>query len=377
MVELMVGAVIALVIAVIVMQALAFFEGQKRTTTGGSDSAINGALALYQVEREARMTGFGLTSPTGMLCPLGVNIYYNGTTVSNGAALAPILITDGASGAPDQIRFARSQSTYGISPTPLVAAMASPSAAVRGRTAVGIVGNDLFMVGAADGSKICTLMQASATPVVAGTGYDIVHATTKLYNPANPASVFNSAPSYVVGDTVVAMGNFGLSTYQVLCNDDAAPSATNSCDLVQYDPITAGATINWANANLNHVASQIIDMQAQYGVAPDGSDTVNQWVNAKLCPITGTPPGWVEGVNCIPLTVATMLRIKAIRVALVARSSTYDPATVSPATLLLWDASLGGVGSAKSTTLSAAQQHYRYKVYYMVIPLMNMVWANV
>ncbi len=360
LIELLVGVVLAIVVLVIVMQTLAVFEGQKRATTGGSDSAVNGSIALFQIERDARMAAFGLTSPTGMLCPLGINIHYNGTTVSNGAAVAPIVITDGASGAADQLRFARSNSTYGIAPSILVKAMASPTATVTTAGSLGIAAGDHFVVGAADGTKVCTLMQASAAPTTAGSGWDIPHATTMPFNPADPGTAFTTAPAYIVGDQAVSLGNFGLWNYRLVCNDDQAPSATNSCDLVQYDTLTAGATINWANANLNHVASQIIDLQAQYGVAPAGVDTVSEWVDAT-------------GAWAAPISSAGMLRIKAVRVALVARSSKYETTTVSPASLVLWDE---GQASQRITTLSTAQRHYRYKVFYLVIPAINMVWAN-
>jgi type IV pilus assembly protein PilW len=361
LIELMVGVVLAIVVLVIIMQSLAVFESQKRATTGGADSAVNGSIAMFQVERDARMAAFGLTSPAGMLCPLGINIYYNPTVVSNGAVLAPILITDGASGGVDQIRLARSNSTSGIAPSILVAAMAGPTSTVVTASTLGIASGDHFVVGAADGTKVCTLMQATAAPTTAGTGWNLVHASTSSYNPAAPATAFTTAPAYVVGDQVVALGAFGLWNYRVMCNDNAAPSDANSCDLVQYDTISTTGTINWANAAINHVASQVIDLQAQYGVAPAGTDAVSQWVDA-----TGA---WVA-----PISNANMLRIKAIRVALVARSSKYENTMVSPASLVLWDA---GQASEKARALTDAQRHYRYKVFYLVIPAINMVWANV
>lgn len=362
MVELLVGLVLAMIVATIVMQALAFYENQKRITSGGSDSAINGAIALFQVKREAKMAGFGLTSPTGLLCGLGMNIYYNGTTVMNGstgATIVPLQITDGASSAPDQIRFARSQSTYGIAPAIVVKNMPNASSIVTTGSSAGIKNNDLFLVGAPDGGKICTLMQATNDAQPTGNGWDLQHNPSAPYNPPNPNSVFTTAPSYVVGDIVIAMGPFALTNYRILCNDNAAPSSTNSCDLVSYDVLTAGATINWANANLQHIASQIVDLQAQYGVAPAGSDTVNQWVDAT-------------GAWAAP-TGAALKRIKAIRVAVVARSSKYETDPVSPSSLVLWDK---GLASERTLSLSAAQQHYRYRVYYQVIPLVNMIWAN-
>ena len=359
MVELMVGLVLAMIVGIIVMQALAFYENQKRVTSGGSDSAINGAIALFQVKREARMAGFGLTSPSGLLCGLGVNVYYNGTTVMNGATLVPLSIAEGASGAPDQIRFARSQSTYGIAPAIIVTNMPNPSSIITTGTSAGIKNNDLFLVGAPSGGKICTLMQATQDAQPTGNGWNLQHNPSSNFNPSNPGNAFTTAPSYVVGDIVIAMGPFALTNYRIVCNDNNAPSATNSCDLVSYNTLTAGATINWANANLQHIASQIVDLQAQYGVAPTGSDTVNEWVDAT-------------GAWAAP-SAADLRRIKAIRVAIVARSSKYETNAVSPSSLVLWDK---GLASERTLSLSAAQQHYRYRVYYQVIPLVNMIWAN-
>ena len=47
LVELMVAMVIGLVTTLVITQVLAFSEGQKRTTTSGSDAQVNGSLALY------------------------------------------------------------------------------------------------------------------------------------------------------------------------------------------------------------------------------------------------------------------------------------------------------------------------------------------
>lgn len=369
MIELMVGIVIAIIVITIVMQALAVYENQKRITTSGSDSDINGALALFQIERDAKMAGFGLLSPSGFTCPLGINIYYNGTTVSDGALLAPILITDGASGAPDTIRFVRSDSVYGLAPLRLIKSMPNASSIVTANAPGGITHSGMFLVGAPDGSKICTLMQASqdAQPIAAGNGWNLQHnpGGSFPWNPSNPNNVFTNAPSYVIGDIVESMGDFMISTYRIQCSDNGAPSDSNQCDLVQFNPLSAG-TVNWANANLNHVAAQIVDLQAQYGVAAAGDPT-------------GTVTAWVDatGSTWAAPSAADSLRIKAIRIAVVARASKYEKTTVSPSSLTLWPATSSPAGAQKTTSLTTAEQHYRYKVFYQVIPLINMIWANV
>ena len=369
MVELMVGVVIAILVVIIVMQALAVFEAQRRRTSGGSDSSINGALALFQIERDLRMTGYGLMAPTGMLCPLGINIYYNGTTVSDGATgsgLVPIVITDGVSGAPDQIRIVRSDSAYGIAPTTIVKNMPNASSIVTADGTAGLTQGSYFIVGDANGSKVCTLMQASMDPQQTGNGWNLQHNPSYLWNPPNPNNVFTTAPSYVIGDVVTSMGSLQLSTYAIQCDDNATPSATNRCDLIQYNPVTVGAPINWTNANVNHLARGIVNLQAQYGIAAAGdtSGTVVSWVDA-------TGPTWAAP------SAADVLRIKALRVAIVTRSSTYDKAVVSPPTLTLWPATASPAGTQQTMALSAAQQHYRYQILYQVIPLINMIWANV
>jgi len=63
LVEIMVGMVIGLLSTIVVMQVYATFEGQKRTTTSGSDAQTNGAVALYTVERDARLAGYGFINP--------------------------------------------------------------------------------------------------------------------------------------------------------------------------------------------------------------------------------------------------------------------------------------------------------------------------
>src|SRR3989338_7895818 len=65
LVEIMVGMVIGLLSTIIVMQVFATFEGQKRTTTGGSDAQTNGGVGLYTIERDIRMAGYGFADATG------------------------------------------------------------------------------------------------------------------------------------------------------------------------------------------------------------------------------------------------------------------------------------------------------------------------
>jgi type IV pilus assembly protein PilW len=354
----MIGLVVGTVAVIMMMSTLGLYEAQKRGTTGGSDAQITGSVGMFRIEREVRMAGFGLTSATGVLCPQGINIYYGGAVVSAAAPLPPVIITDGDAG-PDRIRVTRSNSQWGIAPITVIKDALTAASALTVNMGGALQTGDLFIVGAADGSKVCTLMQMSDVVQTAAQGWDLKHEAVSFpYNPPDVDQTFNlPAKYYATGDVITSLGNFGLSTFAVVCSDGNAPSATNNCALGQYDTLATPAP---ALNNVNRIASQIVELQAQYGVAPAGSQTVSEWVDA-----TGT---WAAP------SAADLRRIKAIRVAIVARSTKYEGTEVSPEALVLWDE---GLKTERTRGLTADERHFRYKVFSLVIPVVNMIWANV
>jgi type IV pilus assembly protein PilW len=353
----MVGLVIGLIAILVIGQIAAVFEGQKRTSTGGGDAQTNGAAALFLLEREIRMTGYGLMGSTGMRCPLGINIYYNGTTVSNpgaspadGGILAPLRIIDGGTG-PDTVVMARSDNAMGVMPTTIVKDMPNSSAEVRVDWGAGLEEGQLFLVGARDGSKICTLMQMSQDPqpVIGGEQFDMQHNSGQFpYNPPNPNNVFTTAPTYGIGDILINIGNFDYQRYTVLCNQ-----------LTFVDPSQVAAP--YTCTNTQPLVDQIVNLQARYGIAPAGSLTVSQWVD---------PTGdWASN----SLTAAKIARILAVRLAVVARSHQMEKSNVydcssGSASLPLWS---GG----PTMTLTGDQCKYRYKVFETIVPMRNAIWG--
>ena len=357
LVELMVAVALAMVTGLVVLQVLSNYQGRKQTTSGRNDAEINAALGMYSLEREVRMAGAGLMTPSGMLCNIGVNIAYNGATISNAAPLRPIRIIDGGAG-PDQIDILRSNSNFGAAPSSVLQLMASTTTPITVDGTVGLTSGDLMLVGASDGNKVCTLMQMSADPVINGTSWNLPHASGggSPYNPVDPSIAFTTPVIYDVRDLVMNLGRQGWRRFAVVCNNGAAPSATNNCDLASYDLLATPAP---TLATVQSETPQVIEMQAQYGVANVGSQTVNAWVDA-------TGATWA-----VP-TEADQRRIKAIRVAIVARGN-LEGGVVTPGPLILWDA---GLPSQRVRALSAAEQRYRYQVLTVVIPLINTIWAT-
>lgn len=357
-VELMVAVTIAVITGIVVLQVLSVYESRRRTVTVGNDAEMGAAVGLYMVESEVRMAGAGFTSPTGLLCNNGINASYNGVTISNGTTIPFVQITDGGA-APDRIDVIRSDSDFGVAPGTITQTMATPDASVRVEGTVGLADGDLFLAGSQDGVKVCTLMQMTANPTSAGTNWLLEHSSADSdYNPASPAAAYTTPVNYDVGDAVYNLGTFGIRAFRVICNDAATPSLTNTCILGESDAIAgpANPTIALAEA----LASQVVDFQVQYGVAPAGSQTVDTWVDA-----TG---GWAAP------SAADQRRIKAVRIAVVTRGN-LEREMVSPATIQIWDASVSG--TARTKALSNDERFYRYKVQTVVVPLINMIWAGV
>lgn len=353
LVELMVALVIGAIAALVIQQVMAMFEGQKRTSSGGSDAQVNGAVALFALEREVRQAGYGLFGGSGSLCPLGINIYYNGTTVSNGGTLLPLRIADGGAG-PDAIEFLRSDADFAAIPTSIIKNMPNSSAEVTADSTGGLAQNQMFLAAGKGGSKVCTLMQMSQDPQQTGNGWNLQHNSGQyLYNPPNANTAFTTAPSYEIGDVVVNMGSFIHRRYQVLCER-----------LTEVSPTLTAAP--YTCANTVPIVDQIIDMQVQYGVSPAGSMQITQWCNATATSACGD---WSNPGN------NEVSRIRAVRIALVARSVQYEKEMVSPANLTLWEAGDPG-DPPPSLALTDDQRHYRYKVFTTIVPIRNVIWGS-
>lgn len=352
LIELMIALLIASITAVVVLNVLINYQSRKQTVAGSNDAAISGSLGIYAVEREARMAGAGYISALGMRCPQGVNVAYNSATIVNGTQLMPLQIVDGGTG-PDQINIVRSNANLGVAPANVMTTMASALDNVVVDSNRGLSTNDLLLAASSDGSQRCTVMQLTAAPTASGSNWILAHASTSLYNPANPVAAFTTAAVYQPKDVVINLGTFGMRRFEVVCNDAAAPAATNICDLKWYDPLALGATATMLNTE--SVASQVVDLQAQYGIAPAGSQIVDTWVDA-----TGAWAGVPSATN--------IARIKAVRISLVTRGN-LENGQVGPDSVVLWDTT--------TRTFTAAEKRFRYQVLTVVVPLINVIWAGI
>ncbi len=129
MVELLIGMLIGLVTTVVIAQVLVASENRRRGTSSGADAQVNGAVALYSIQRDLQGAGYGMSVGDNTFgCTIGAS--YNGVTKAL-PAYQPLRITDGVAGAPDAITlYASSKNSYTV-PTRLTENFTMPPATNR------------------------------------------------------------------------------------------------------------------------------------------------------------------------------------------------------------------------------------------------------
>ncbi|WP_371323641.1 PilW family protein [Dechloromonas sp. ZY10] len=358
LIELMVGVLIGMLTTVIVFHAFSLNERQKRVTTGTADAQTNGALGLFMLERDLRMAGFGLETDFSAKCNVTYSYYDNGSGAAGPlpgmSAVAPLVITDGGAGS-DQIAVVYyadpADNNFSIpSYTTLRSTMPQPSAELNVSSTDGCKEGALAIVQQAGNCMVMEITQVQDSalkiqhnPGGAGTAGDPV------YNPNNPYIVANAWPAFAK-DAVVRCGfsaplqrTYRISAAYQLESQDSGSAAAIS------------------------LAPQIVSLQAQYGISDTAaSNKVTAWVDP-----TGA---WAAAT----LTRALGSRIKAVRVAVVARNSEYEKpepgqacATTTQAMLDQWS-DWAEFASIKTLPDWAC---YRYKAFETVIPLRNVLWA--
>jgi len=370
LVEILVGVLIAMIGIVVIFSVLAVAEARKRTTTAGSDAQTAGAIALFSLERDLKQAGYGFGT-FGTKNPINCTVdAYDALRPAPDFdfPLAPVTITQGAAGAPDTLT-----TFYGNSPL-IVAGKAftfsgttakQTSSSLGGRT--GLMKGDVLLIAGQVGAALeCQLVEvtdntnADAVTINHGTGSytpeSSATSVTARYNKATGPAFVNgfiydlgAAPTRSVWSIQAANGVPRLVVQDDLRWTDADADGTN--DLLQ-------------------VFDDIINLQAEYGVATDSNgdgqlDRIGAWQTAAP---------------------ADMSSVYAVRFAILSRSRQAEKEKVTNAAPQ-W---AGGAftmtnvdGAADSNPGDAVKgepnnwRNYRYRVYETLVPLRNLVWGNI
>jgi len=363
--ELMVGMLISIIGSLVIFQVFSVSEGQKRTTTTGADAQQTGSFAMYQVQRIVRNAGYGFArGQNTALLGCQVNAFRSGTKILPATALpapfssittvplSPVLIRSGGATAPDILTV-----IYGNAVTlgsPVLVQAAPTVTGVSLPNSVGIQKNDLLLV-FEQNVTACNIVQANGT-LGAVVAPDVVGVLPS--NPLTLGGTYNatSLPTYSSNANILDLGNSGASNrpaFQLL-------GVNSSNQLVSYDLLNLDGV---GTPSALPVADNIVNFKAAYGVDTAGADNV---VDAWVLP-TGTMSA-ASLSNGTPAAATSISQIKAIRLAIVARSTMRENQTVSPAN---WSLFSDTPGITITGTLTTEEQHYRYYVYDVVIPVRN------
>jgi len=426
MVELLVGLTLGLLAAAAIFGSISNFELQRQTISSGANMQQNGLLALYAIEQDTRDAGYGLidstTKPGKMPCTT-INAYLptlyasavnNASSVwavtkdattglaSKGSSFSssPVLIADGGgANNSDTITLHRFSSDTGgvvtggqaailganitlVSKNNLPTTGAVNSSAVTVDTGLALHTNDFVLI--ADSGN-CGLLQVVATGASSFVAQEVDNpagtqtstAMTNTFQTTTAASIINLGQP---ASTTTAACPLGTEKPAGTNRINTAINNTRSCSAPIFDSSLYALDGNHDLLLTKDggipgiVSSNIVDMQAQYGVSDVGGQAVTCWTNAS-----GTGCNISTGAWSAPV-YADVARIKAIRVAIVARSmkkeNSNTTTTVNP---IAWIKPTTSPPSSNAPVINLNNSvgnnwtFYRYKVYQTIIPLRNVI----
>ncbi len=351
LVELMVGVTIAIVAGMVIIQVMSVFEKQRRSTTGTADALTNGGIALFSIERDLQMAGFGLIPITNsaLECTV-VNINAGATGITG---ISPVTAVDGVAAAgvdaSDSITIRYGTTQMAGVPTTINSFLPStvpgaPAGSVDAavKSNLGCSANDITLV---NSGTTCTLSQAYAVSVA----------------PAAPTVTVKDPTNVAPGANLACLGAWTEITY-------AVNQTTGNLDRT--------VRVN-GTATTSPAVVGVVNLQVQYGIAAStSSNVITSWVNPSALTWSETAPN-----------VANRNVIKAIRIAVVARNANMEQSNVSSACSSTVTAAPSGVCAWAGTVASPAPTvdlapadanwaRYRYRVFDTIVPLRNVIWSK-
>jgi type IV pilus assembly protein PilW len=351
LVEIMIAVAIGLIAIVIITQAYIASDRFNRSTLGEGGAQTNGLIALFTLERDVRMAGYGLNNSAALGCGV-ISWYYDPNYSGNiqpgsplpTITLAPVLITVTA-GEPDRITVMFSTDADRIIPTSITKFNAKSSeVTVDGTT------------GFQDGDLVLLVNQAPPQDCTMGKITHVQGTAAKLQlNPGangqyNPPAWGLFTGSYGSNDMVFNLGNPVVRSYFI----DTAAKKLRATD----------ALLQAAGATPYELVDGIIDLRAQYGKDTNNDGAVDTWNNVT------------------PATSAEWLQVLALRVGVLARIGAYEKPSLGSANCDATTAAApptwagGAFPGIDVGTVTSEDRCYRYRAFETIIPIRNMIWKT-
>lgn len=342
-VELMVGIVVALLVALAASGSARFFAQSQRQGMAVGGMSTNVAGALGAIKTDIGSAGLGFFGDSLFACHR-LNWSTGGTMLFDNALFSPIRITR-VSGSSDRLDVISSDSVDGGANV-LLSSTSDGSAATTQSRLPAQVGNAVLLAPAIPGGALpCTVRSVTAVDtLVEETGKPAQTFTFGNAGQHNQVA-FSTAVNYVGTnrDRIALLGQLFWSRYQL-----------DGTRLVFEQPMTG---------NRGTLLSNVLAFRVQYGVSVDGvNKTLTSWEDA-----TGGTWASISGT--------TVDRVRAVRIGIVTRSATPE----KPNTSGVCEASTAKPTDPFNTAVTvepdvADWQCYRYRSAVLVVPLRNLVW---
>jgi type IV pilus assembly protein PilW len=355
LVEIMVGVTIGLLALLIIYQALALSEGYKRTTQAGGDAQSAGMIASFLLAQDLGNAGNTVAESAleTAQCP------NTGDFVTTWRPI-PVLIRDGGSDdASDSFDVFYGVNSVLVTPVKTVN-NATPGNDIVIQSPIGWAANQMFLITNQTGQcEVGTVQQVVTDPppfVTTATGNIGIRPTAPI------------GATYNQGSTrMVSLGAGPQKVRFDLAGDT----------LRRQDLIAAGAVPV-------PLASNIVLMKAQYGLDTDGDRFIDTWTSARNAP-------WREA-DVLAAPLAQLKQIKAVRYALVVRSSQFERGTDAEGRAVTTTGDTNAVSgnlviptlfpcnglptcTGEMTAITLANTAgFRYRVFEQVVPLRNQIW---
>ncbi|HVK56084.1 MAG TPA: PilW family protein, partial [Burkholderiales bacterium] len=314
----------------------------------GSGFARGDIQSLWGCELNAFRDGAQiLPSPAPFPAPFNV--------VAQNVRLAPVVIEDGGTDNPDIIRVIYGRADILNIPVQIKGTPSATSVSLL--NTVGIRKNDLLL--AFESGKECTIVQATDNLVKV----DAEDVVDTLPNPINLGSgAYNNSATglsaYSSSGRIVDIGNATESGSRpgfLLFGIDNR-SQLVSYDLLNLDDVSPPAS--------QPIADNIVNLQGAYGIDNNGDNVVDVWA----APVNNFSADSLSDGS--PKAASALASIKAIRLAIIARSALFEREMVSGQD---WSLFSDNATIEVKGKLTNDERHFRYHVFDVVIPLRNML----
>jgi len=364
LVEIMVGMVIGLLGIIIMLQMLSVSENQKRNTSGGDDAQNAGAIALYGLQRDIRLSGYGISAQGLMGCNVqlraGVTLNAIAPVTINHASIPAaahdantdtVLMVYGNANGPGEGDGITAQPNPASAPAvyPTVYTVQTPPS----YSYISATARDYLIAQYGVRQTPCSLSMDTLTAAPNGNNVIVASGVASIMTTNNANGL--SPSLYNLGQSprimVYAVRNSNLTVCDYMVNDCGS---------------AANATINTANQAIwVPIAGNIVSLRAQYG-----RDTLT----APIAVLPSQPPYLYYKVDTYdqttPTTACGFVRVSTVRIALVAQGSSGASTTAAP----VW---AGSATNPINLGALTGWQNYRYKVFQTVAPIRNITMQGV